>query len=87
MVPTKEKEGEEFVMWGLGKSRSKLGKLINKHGYSVQDLSKASKVNRNTIGKICSDSKYLPTASTIKKIMQAIRKIDPNAKVDDFFDM
>jgi len=74
-------------MWGLGKRRSKLGKFIDKHGYTVQELSHESKVNRNTLGKICSDPTYLPTANTIKKIMKAIRKIDSKAKVDDFFDM
>jgi predicted transcriptional regulator len=74
-------------MWGIGKPRSKVGKFIQKHGYTVQDLSKESKVNRNTIGKVCSDSNYMPTATTIKKIMKAIRKIDPNAKAGDFFDL
>jgi predicted transcriptional regulator len=75
------------VMWGLGNRRSKLGRFIDKHGYTVQDLSKASKVNRNTVGKLCSDPDYSPTTSTVKKIMNAIRKIDPAAKADDFFDM
>ena len=74
-------------MWGLGKRRSKLGKFIDKHGYTVQELSKASKVNRNTVGKLCSDPDYLPTTSTIKKIMNAIRQIDPSAKTNDFFDI
>ncbi|WP_028394074.1 helix-turn-helix domain-containing protein [Bacillus cihuensis] len=74
-------------MWGLGKPQSKVGKFIAKHGYSIQELSKVSKVNRNTVGKICSDSTYLPTANTIKKIMKAIRQLDPNAKTEDFFDI
>jgi len=74
-------------MWGLGKPQSKLGKFIAKNGYSIQDLSKASKVNRNTVGKICSDPNYLPSAQTIKKIMAAIRKLDPGAKMSDFWDM
>ncbi len=76
-----------IYMWGLGKPRSKLGKFIDKHGYTIQELSNASKINRNTLGKACSDPQYLPTATSIKKIMKAIRKIDPNAKVDDFFDI
>jgi predicted transcriptional regulator len=74
-------------VWGLGKPQSKIGKFIAKHGYTIQDLSKVSKVNRNTLGKICSDPNYLPTVKTIKKIMTAIRKIDPNAKMSDFWDM
>ncbi|MGE6895722.1 helix-turn-helix domain-containing protein [Priestia flexa] len=74
-------------MWGLGKPQSKVGKFIAKNGYSIKDLSEASKVNRNTTSKICSDSTYSPTANTIKKIMKALRQIDPNVKVDDFFDL
>jgi len=74
-------------MWGLGKPQSKLGKFIAKHGYTIKDLSEASKVNRNTVGKICSDPDYAPTVNTIKKIMKAIRKIDPGARTEDFFDI
>lgn len=74
-------------MWGVGKPKSKLGKFISKNGYTVQDLSKASKVNRNTVGKLCSDSDYLPSGATIKKIMKAIKEIDPKKKAGDFFDM
>jgi predicted transcriptional regulator len=79
--------GGEKKMWGLGRPRSKLGKFLDRHGYTIQDLSAASKVNRNTVGKMCSDPEYSPTTSTIKKIMKAIREIDPNAKAHDFFDM
>jgi transcriptional regulator with XRE-family HTH domain len=74
-------------MWGLGKPRSKLGRFIDKHGYSIQDLSKASKVNRNTLGKVCSDKEYIPSPAVMKKILNAIRKIDPSAKMNDFWDM
>jgi predicted transcriptional regulator len=74
-------------MWGLGKPRSKIGKFIDKHGYTIQDLSKASKVNRNTLGKVYSDKNYIPSPKTMKKLLEAIRKIDPNAKVSDFWDM
>ncbi|OHX43439.1 helix-turn-helix domain-containing protein [Cytobacillus oceanisediminis] len=74
-------------MWGLGKPQSKLGKFISKHGYTIQDLSEASKVNRNTLGKVCSDKNYIPSQKTMQKILKAIRKLDPNAKMSDFWDM
>lgn len=44
-------------------------------------------VNRNTIGKIYTDSSYIPSGKTIKKIMKALRMLDPNLKPDDFFDI
>jgi transcriptional regulator with XRE-family HTH domain len=74
-------------MWGLGKKRSKLGRWLDSQGYSQEDLTKAAGVSRNTISRLCSDPEYSPTANSIKKIMKAIRKIEPGAKADDFFDM
>lgn len=78
-------------MWGigrsLGKKRSKLGKWIDKQGYNQEDLVKEAKVSRNTISKACSDSDYIPSPGVMKKILKAIRKIDPNKKMNDFWDM
>jgi transcriptional regulator with XRE-family HTH domain len=74
-------------MWGLNKKRSKLGRWLDRQGYSQEDLVHASKVSRNTVSRLCSDPDYMPTATTIKKIMNAIRKLDANARVDDFFNM
>ncbi|KYD04156.1 hypothetical protein B4102_3305 [Heyndrickxia sporothermodurans] len=75
------------MFWGVGKKRSKVGKLIDRMGYTQEDLAKASKVSRNTVSKICSDPDYLPSGSVIKKIMKAIRKIDEGAKTEDYFDI
>lgn len=74
-------------MWGTGKKRTKLGKFIDRKGYSQEDLISASKVNRTTVSKICNDPSYTPSMSTVKKIMKAIRQLDSNAKTDDFFDI
>ncbi|HWO77767.1 MAG TPA: helix-turn-helix transcriptional regulator [Bacillus sp. (in: firmicutes)] len=74
-------------MWGIGKKRSKLGKFIDKHGYSQEDLREASKVSRNTISKVCNDPDYIPSPNVMKKILKAIRTIKPNAKINDFWDM
>lgn len=77
-------------MFGLfgGKPRSKLGRWLDKRGMSQEWLMKNSGLGRNTISRLCSgDSENEPTARTIKKIMKAIREIEPNAKTDDFFDI
>lgn len=78
-------------MWGLsrniGKRRSKLGKWIDKNGYTQEDLVKEAKVSRNTVSKACSDPDYIPSPTVMKKILNAVRRIDPSAKADDFFDM
>lgn len=74
-------------MWGLNKKRSKVGRFIDRHGYTQEELMKAAKIGRSTVSRVCSDPDYVPSGSTIKKIMKAIRQLDPNAKTDDFFDM
>lgn len=75
-------------MFGLGKKRSKLGKFLDRYGISQEWLGRKTGIGRNTIGRLASgDEKHAPTATTIKKIMKAIREIDPKAKADDFFDL
>lgn len=69
------------------KKRSRLGKFLDREGYTQEELVKASKVSRNTVSRICSDPEYTPNGSTIKRIMKAIRELDPTAKTDDFFDI
>lgn len=73
--------------FGKGKRRSKVGKLIDENGYTQEELVSASGVSRNTISKVCNDPDYVPSPSVMKKIMKALRSIEPGAKVDDFFDV
>jgi len=76
-------------MFGLfgGKPRSKVGRWLDNRGITQEWLSTKTKISRNTISKIASDKDYSPTLATIKKIMKAIKEVDPNAKSEDFFDM
>ncbi|KON67221.1 helix-turn-helix domain-containing protein [Peribacillus butanolivorans] len=73
--------------FGKGKRRSKVGKLIDKHGYTQEEFVSASGISRNTISRVCSDPKYVPSAGVLKKIMKAIRSIDAGAKSDEYFDI
>ncbi|PCH30143.1 helix-turn-helix transcriptional regulator [Campylobacter sp. 1] len=76
-------------MFGLfaGKPRTKLGKWLDARGITQEWLVRKTKIHRGTISKIASDKDYSPTLPTIKKLMKAIREVDPSAKADDFFDM
>lgn len=74
-------------MWGLGKIRSPLGKWIDKSGFNQENLVKASKVSRNTISKACSDPDYIPSPQVAKKILKALREVDPSVRADQFWDM
>ncbi|MBP1944628.1 helix-turn-helix transcriptional regulator [Cytobacillus luteolus] len=75
-------------MFGLGKKRSKLGKWLDQRGISQTWLANKSGVNRNTINDLAAgDSDRAPTTRTIKKILKALREIDPTVNSNDFFDM
>ncbi|WP_078382327.1 helix-turn-helix domain-containing protein [Sutcliffiella halmapala] len=74
-------------MWGIGKRRSALGKWLDKNGLEQQELAKTAKVSKNTVSKACSEVDYVPSPGVMKKILKAIRQVDPNAKMNDFWDM
>ncbi|WML42712.1 helix-turn-helix transcriptional regulator [Neobacillus sp. PS3-40] len=77
-----------FGFFGIGKSRSELGKWLDDRGISQTWLAQKSGVNRNTINALTSgDTDRAPTTRTISKILKAIREVDPAAKVDDFWSM
>jgi predicted transcriptional regulator len=75
-------------MFGLGKKRSKLGKWLDDRGISQQWLAKKAGVGRTTISNLAKgDKTHKPNMTTVKKIMKALREIDPRVKADDFWDM
>lgn len=75
-------------MFGLGKKRSELGKWLDKRGINQTWLAKRSKLNRNTINSLCSgDNDNEPNQRTMKKILKAIREVDPSVKSHNFWDM
>jgi predicted transcriptional regulator len=69
------------------KTRSKIGKFLDKRGISQEWLVKNSGVSRNTISSLCSDVDYDPKLSTIRQVLRALRKIDRNVKIEDFFNI
>ncbi|MBT2603247.1 helix-turn-helix transcriptional regulator [Bacillus sp. ISL-53] len=73
--------------FGKRKPRSKVGKLIDKHGYTQEEFVSASGISRNTVSRVCSDPRYVPSAGVLKKIMKAVRSLDAGAKADDYFDL
>ncbi len=74
-------------MFGLGKKRTKLGKWLDKRGVTQSWLMKKSGLNKNTVGDLTGDPDRSPNQKTMKKILKALREIDPNVKSDDFWDM
>jgi predicted transcriptional regulator len=81
----KNADKEEITMFGLGKPRSKLGKFISQRGISIVEFAEETGVSRTTLGKACADQEFVPSPGVMKKILNAIRKVDPNAKIEDFW--
>lgn len=74
-------------LFGLGKKRSKLGSWLDAKGIKQEWLIKKAKVSKGTATNVCSNDEYMPSGSTIKKIMKALKEIDPRVKGSDFWDM
>ena len=74
-------------MWSIGKPRTKLGKWLDQRSIEQKELEKVAQVSHKTISKSCNDKSYIPSPVVMKKILTAIRKIDSNAKITDFWDM
>jgi hypothetical protein len=75
-------------MFGLGKKRSKLGRWLDKRGIKQQWLVSKTKLSKSTVSGLCKpESEHAPNQNTMKKILKALREIDPNVKSTDFWDM
>jgi hypothetical protein len=74
-------------MFGIGKRRSKLGKWLDQRGMTQEWLRSRSRLTRNTISSACSDPDYMPSGSTMQKILKALRQVDPSVRADKFWDI
>lgn len=77
---------EVFVMNGLNKKRSHLGKWLDERGITQKWLSEKSGLNKNTISRITSRNKA-PNGQTMQKVLEALRTIDKNVEASDFWDL
>ncbi|MEJ9314463.1 helix-turn-helix domain-containing protein [Priestia megaterium] len=65
--------------------KSKLGKYLMGKGYTQTKFMKVTNLGRQTAGKIFNDSNYIPSGSTMKKVINLLKKLDPKVKIEDFF--
>ncbi|MFL0492945.1 helix-turn-helix domain-containing protein [Bacillus sp. 179-I 2A5 NHS] len=76
------------MFWKFGgKNRTKLGDFLDQNGFTQNDLEKTANLSRPTVSKACNDKEYIPSPTVMKKILKVIRKIKPNVKSTDFWDM
>lgn len=70
----------------MGKN-TQLGKFLDRNGLDQVDLEKEAKLSGPTVSKACNDNDYISGPTVAKKILVAVKKIKPNAKSTDFWDM
>ncbi|ANN35777.1 helix-turn-helix domain-containing protein [Bacillus thuringiensis] len=66
-------------------NKTPLKKWLDRHGIEQQKIARASDISLPTITKACRDKTYIPTPIIMKKLLKAIRKVDPYAQSQDFW--
>lgn len=74
-------------MFGLGKTRSKFGKWLDKRGIKQNEIVENSEVGRSTVSNMCSDPNHKPRYETWVKVEKALKALGYNVKRNDFWDM
>jgi predicted transcriptional regulator len=72
---------------GLGKKRSRVGKWLDNRGITQQWISRKTKLNKATLSRVCNDPDYVPSGTTIQKIIKALREIDTTVSANKFWDI
>ena len=75
-----------FSFFGLGKSRTKFGRWLDREGITQLEIEKRAGLGRATISKLCNDKEYRPKFSTVTKIRKALRELGRDVP-DDYFGM
>jgi transcriptional regulator with XRE-family HTH domain len=76
-----------FSFFGLGKSRTKFGRWLDKEKVTQIEIEEKTGLSRGTVSRLCNDKDYIPKISTWIKIQRALKSFGYNVNRDDFFDM
>jgi len=75
-------------MFGLGKTRTKLGKFIDKNKNEINQewLAKSSGLSRDGISRLCDGEKNVsPTEDSMRKVISALRRKGYDVTMADFW--
>jgi hypothetical protein len=67
--------------------RSKLGRWLERHNRDTDWLTRTSGLERKTVEELASNPNKSPRMITIRKILYAVKRVDPTIKVSDLWDM
>ncbi|WP_099300199.1 transcriptional regulator [Bacillus sp. Marseille-P3800] len=74
-------------MFGIGKYRTPVGRHLDEHGYTQEEFRKSVKIDKTTASKMCRDKDYIPGTVISRKVIAFIKKDNPNARIEDYFDI
>ncbi|MCM3733273.1 XRE family transcriptional regulator [Fictibacillus nanhaiensis] len=67
--------------------RSKLSIWLERHNRDTDWLTRTSGLERKTVEELASNPNKSPRMITIRKILYAVKRVDPSIKVSDLWDM
>lgn len=70
---------------GLGKPRTRLGRWLDVNGLTQRWLENNTGLGENTLIRLCNDKNYSPSERTKITIVAALRKVDSDVTVADFW--
>lgn len=76
-----------FSFFGIGKSRTKFGRWLDKKEVSQIEIEELSGLSRRTISRLCNDKGYSPRYSTIADVKKALKRLGVELPPDDYFGM
>lgn len=71
-------------MFGLGKSRTKFGRWLDRKNITQFKIEEMSGLSRGTVSKLCNDKSYKPKYETIQRVKKALAKLGESVP-DDYF--
>lgn len=70
---------------GMERKRTHFGRWIEERHLSQSEIAVLSGLSQKTINSLAIGETQRPTRLTARKLMKAIREIDPNATFEDFW--
>ena len=77
------------VRWfaGMERRRSRFGEWLEREGLSQLEVSRMSGVSQQTINGLATGDVKRPTRLTARKLMSALKEVDPEVTLGDFWDV
>lgn len=67
------------------KSRSRLGKWLDRKGLTQEWLVKETGLSRNSISDLCDGTVSNPRSATRSRIVKALQKVDPDVSASELW--